>query len=45
MAMNLTELMAKMGKVFTGSDNPTLSAIEGFIESLSFSSSDYARGS
>ena len=45
MAMNLTELMAKMGKVFGGSDNPTLSAIEGYIDSLSFSSSDYAQGS
>jgi hypothetical protein len=45
MAMNLTELMAKMGKVFTGSDSPTLSAIEGFTKSLSFSTSDYAQGS
>ena len=45
MVMNVTELLAKVGKVFGGNDNPTLSEIEGFVESLSFTSSDYARGS
>lgn len=43
--LNVTDLFAKLGKVFTGSNSPTLSAIEGFTESMSFSSSDYAKGS
>ena len=43
--LNTIDLMAKLGKVFTGSDSPTLSALEGFSESLSFSTSDYAKGS
>lgn len=43
--LNTVDLMAKLGKVFTGSDSPTLSAIEGFTKSLSFSTSDYAQGS
>ena len=43
--LNTIDLMAKLGKVFTGSDSPTLSAIEGFTKSMSFSSSDYAQGS
>lgn len=43
--LNTIDLMAKLGKVFTGSDSPTLSAIEGFTKSLAFSTSDYAQGS
>jgi hypothetical protein len=43
--LNTVDLMAKLGKVFTGSDSPTLSAIEGFTKSLGFSTSDYAQGS
>lgn len=43
--LNTVDLMAKLGKVFAGSDSPTLSAIEGFTKSLSFSTSDYAQGS
>ena len=45
MVLNVSELLAKIGKVFGGNDNPTLSAIEGIAKSLSFSSSDYAQGS
>lgn len=43
--LNTVDLLAKFGKVFTGSDSPTLSALEGFTESLSFSTSDYSQGS
>lgn len=43
--INTVELMAKMGKIFAGQDNPTLSKIEGFTKSLAFSQSDYAQGS
>lgn len=44
-SINTVELMAKLGKIFAGQDNPTLSTIEGYTKSLAFSSSDYAQGS
>ena len=44
-ALSLAEVLPKIGKIIVGSDSPTLSAIEGYANSLSFSQSDYARGS
>lgn len=43
--LNTIDLVSKLGKVFTGSDSPTLSALEGFTKSLAFSTSDYSQGS
>ena len=40
--LNTIDIISKLGKVFTGSDSPTLSELEGFTKSLSFSTSDYA---
>ena len=44
-ALNTVDMLSKLGKIFTGSDNPTLKGLEGFTSSLAFSSSDYAQGS
>lgn len=41
--INSADLFAKIGKITTGSDSPTLSAIEGFVASLGTSTSDYAQ--
>jgi hypothetical protein len=43
--LNTIDLVSKLGKVFTGSDSPTLSALEGFTKSMAFSTSDYSQGS
>jgi hypothetical protein len=40
--LNTVDLISKLGKVFTGSDSPTLSALEGFTKSMAFSTSDYS---
>ena len=44
-ALNTVDMLSKLGKIFTGSENSTLSELEGFTKSLAFSSSDYAQGS
>lgn len=41
-AKELTKALSVAGKIFAGSNSPTLSAIEGFASSLDGSSSDYA---
>lgn len=41
-ALETSDLLSKLGKMAFGSDNKTLSAIEGFNKSLQMSNSDYA---
>ena len=43
--MNVVELLSKSAKMFAGTENKTLNDIEGYIDSLGFSVSDYAQGS
>lgn len=40
--LETVNLFTKLGKIVAGSDSPKLSAIEGFIKSTDFSTSDYA---
>lgn len=40
--LNFMDIMPKIGKIFTGSDSPVLSKIEGLAHSFELSSSDYA---
>ena len=44
-ALNTVDMISKLGKILTGSENSTLSTLEGFSKSLTFSNSDYAQGS
>ena len=39
------QLFPTIGKIFTGSDNETMSYIEGLNKTFSFSTSDYTQGS